>query len=165
MVNSELGTPLSADGVHMSADIAGAEGGRMLKGLLFDGVKKHLGQVGVEHAGAKRGFDVLADIGEQAGPDAAVRSEPQAVAFLAEMVADRTDKADFAGSSGKPPALGRPVIGLVLDRKQGAQLFQPFSDVRVKEGFGAGGALALARRCGYADEEIAAALAGVIRQE
>ena len=36
---------------------------------------------------------------------------------------------------------------------------------RVKEGFGAGGALALARRCGYAEEEIAAALAGVIRQE
>lgn len=36
---------------------------------------------------------------------------------------------------------------------------------RVKEGFGAGGALALARRCGYTEEEITAALAGVTRQE
>lgn len=36
---------------------------------------------------------------------------------------------------------------------------------RVKEGFGAGGALALARRCGYAGEEVSVALAGVIRQE
>ena len=34
----------------------------------------------------------------------------------------------------------------------------------VKEGFGAGGILALARRCGYSEEEIAAALAATIRQ-
>lgn len=35
---------------------------------------------------------------------------------------------------------------------------------RVKEGFGAGGALALARRCGYSEEMIEAALASTVRQ-
>lgn len=36
---------------------------------------------------------------------------------------------------------------------------------RVKEGFGAGGALALAHRCGFSEDRIEAALADVVRQE